>query len=73
MERLDGNFSASPVFANGHVLFLNETGEATWVQAGKEFAILSKNTVSGRTFATPAFSNSAMYLRTDESLYKFAE
>ncbi len=73
MERLDGNFSASPVLANGHVLFLNETGEATWVQVGKEFAILGKNTVPGRTFATPAFSDGAMYLRTDETLYKFAE
>ena len=73
MERLDGNFSASPVLANGHVLVLNETGEATWVQASKKFQILGKNTVPGRTFATPAFSDGAMYLRTDETLYKFAE
>jgi outer membrane protein assembly factor BamB len=73
MERLDGNFSASPVFANRHVLFLNETGEATWIQTGKEFTILGKNTVPGRTFATPAFADGAMYLRTDETLYKFAE
>jgi outer membrane protein assembly factor BamB len=73
MERLDGNFSASPVLANGHVLFLNETGEATWVQASREFRILGKNTVPGRTFATPAFADGAMYLRTDESLYKYAE
>ena len=72
-ERLGGNFSASPVLANGRVLFLNETGEATWVQQGKEFAILGKNEVPGRTFATPAFSDGAMYLRTDETLYKFAE
>ena len=73
MERLGGNFSASPVLANGRVLFLTETGEATWVQLGKEFAILGKNTLPGRTFATPAFSGGAMYLRTDEALYKFAE
>jgi len=65
--------SASPVLANGHVLFFNETGETTWVQASKEFIILGKNTVPGRTFATPAFSDAAMYLRTDETLYRFAE
>lgn len=73
MERLEGNFSASPVLANDRVLFLNETGQATWVRQGKEFAILGRNEVPGRTFATPAFSDGAMYLRTDESLYKFAE
>jgi outer membrane protein assembly factor BamB len=73
MERLGGNFSASPVFANGRILFLSETGEATWVSLGKEFAILGRNQVPGRTFATPAFSDGAMYLRTDETLYKFAD
>lgn len=72
MERLGGNFSASPVYANGRVLFLNENGMATWVQVGKEFAVLQKNEVPGRTLATPAFSNGAMYLRTDEVLYKVA-
>ena len=40
MERLKGNYSASPVYANGNVLFLNELGLATWVSSGKEFEIL---------------------------------
>ena len=73
MERLGGNFSASPIYAIGRVLFLNENGLATWVQVGKEFAVLGKNEVPGRTLATPAFSNGAMYLRTDEVLYKVAQ
>jgi outer membrane protein assembly factor BamB len=72
MERLGGNFSASPVFANGLILFLDETGHATWVKPGTQFSVAGKNEVSGRTFATPAFSNGAMYLRTDEQLYKIA-
>lgn len=73
MERLGGNFSASPVLANGRVLFMNETGLATWVKPGKDFAILGTNQVPGRTFATPAFLDGAMYLRTDEFLYKIAK
>ena len=73
MERLSGNYSASPVFANGRVLFLNETGLATWVKAAKNFAVLGTNELPGRTFATPAFLDGAMYLRTDETLYKFAQ
>jgi outer membrane protein assembly factor BamB len=73
MERLGGNFSASPVLANGLILFLEEDGHAYWVKPGKAFEIVQQNKVSGRTFATPAFSNGAMYLRTDSALLKIAK
>ncbi|MEY4394321.1 MAG: hypothetical protein RL595_1570 [Planctomycetota bacterium] len=75
MERLssDSNYSASPIFVNGRVLFLAENGLATWVSLGKKFHVLGKNSVPGRTLATPAFSGGAMYLRTDEHLYKFSK
>ncbi len=73
MERLGGNFSASPLLVNDRVLFLNETGTATWVKTGQKYEVIGKNEVPGRTFATPAFVGNAMYLRTDEHLYKFAE
>ncbi|MFO0976169.1 MAG: PQQ-binding-like beta-propeller repeat protein [Planctomycetaceae bacterium] len=73
MERLGGNFSASPVFVNGRILFLNEEGLATWVAPEKQFKELGKNQLPGRTFATPAFADNAMFLRTDEYLYKFSE
>ncbi|MFO0867348.1 MAG: PQQ-binding-like beta-propeller repeat protein [Pirellulales bacterium] len=69
-QRMDGNYSASPVYVNGRVLLLNETGLATWVQPGKTFQKLGQNEVPGRTFATPAFVGQAMYLRTDTHLYK---
>lgn len=72
MERLEGNYSASPVFAHGRVLFLNETGVATWVKASKTFERLGTNELPGSTLATPAFLDGAMYLRTDTTLYKFA-
>ncbi len=70
VKRLDGDYSASPVYANGQILFLNETGLATWVKPGTEYEELGQNEVPGRTFATPVFSNGAMYLRTDGFLYK---
>ncbi len=71
MERLGGNFSSSPVHVDGRILFMNETGTATWIKASREFEVLAENQLPGRTFATPAFSNGSMYLRTDEFLYKF--
>ncbi len=72
-ERLGGDYSASPVFANDSVLFLSEAGVATWIQPGKEYQQVVQNELPGRTFATPAFAGDAMYLRTDEFLYKIAE
>ena len=72
MERLGGNYSASPVYADGRVLFMDEDGLATWVKADKKYVVLGSNQVPGRTFATPAFSEGAMYLRTDAALYKIA-
>lgn len=71
--RLGGNFSASPIYVNDRILFLNEDGGATWVKPGNEFVVLGENSVPGRTFATPAFYQKAMYLRTDAALYKIAQ
>lgn len=71
-ERLGGNFSASPVFANGLLLFLDENGKAVWLKPGPSFELVATNQLPGRTFATPAFAGHAMYLRTDEALYRIA-
>jgi outer membrane protein assembly factor BamB len=71
-ERLGGNFSASPVLANGFVLFLDENGLSHYVKPAKTFEVVQKNEVTGRTFATPAFVGEAMFLRTDKALLKIA-
>ncbi|MFO0901586.1 MAG: PQQ-binding-like beta-propeller repeat protein [Pirellulales bacterium] len=73
MQRIEGNYSASPVLANGLVLFMNEEGAATWVELGKTFKPVGKNELPGRTFATPAFADGAMFLRTDSAVYKIAK
>ena len=73
MERLGGNYSASPVFANGLILFLDEDGHAHWIKPSKTLEVAQRNEVTGRTFATPAFVNGAMYLRTDKALLKIAK
>ena len=57
---------------NGKLLFLDENGVATWIEPERHFKRFAKNEVTGRTLATPAFSNGAMYLRTDERIHKIA-
>lgn len=72
-ERLGGGFSASPVSAGGRVYFLNESGEATVIRAGREFERLAVNRLEGRTLASPAIADQAIYLRTDSHLYRIEE
>jgi len=67
-KRLGGNFSASPVYADQRVLFLSEDGKATWVKPTTEFHVIAECRVTGRTFATPAFSRGEMLLRTESAL-----
>ena len=62
-ERLGGNFSASPVAVNGHVIFQDENGLAIVVEDADEFVEVSRNRwapESVRTFASFAFADEAM-------------
>lgn len=68
-ERLGGNFSASPTFADGLLWFLDENGRTTILKPGTTFEQVAVNTLEGRTLATPAFVDKSIYLRTDTHLY----
>jgi outer membrane protein assembly factor BamB len=68
-QRLNGAFSASPLFADGRIYWLNETGETTVIAPGTKYDELAKNQVTGRTLASLAVSYGAIYLRTDSHLY----
>ena len=68
-ERLGGNFSASPTFADGLVWFLDEAGKMIVIKPGTTFEQVATNTLEGRTLATPAFVDQSIYLRTDTHLY----
>jgi outer membrane protein assembly factor BamB len=69
-QRLDGNFSASPVFADGRIYFLSEEGVATVILPGKEFRKLATNQVDGATLASMAVSAGSIFIRSDTHLYR---
>jgi len=69
-HRLEGNFSASPVFADGRIYFLNEEGVATVILPGKEFRTLATNRVDGATLASMAVSAGSIFIRSDTHLYR---
>jgi outer membrane protein assembly factor BamB len=69
-QRLAGNYSASPVFADGRLYFLSESGETTVIAPGKEYRKLAASTLEGRFFASPGFAPGAIFLRSDTHLYR---
>ena len=73
MQRLGGNFSASPIAAEDRIYFTNESGVTFVVQQGPKFKKLGSNTIEGRTFASAAVAGTAIYLRSEKSLYRIEE
>jgi outer membrane protein assembly factor BamB len=72
-KRLGGDFSASPVFAEGRVYFLNEAGEMYVVKASQEFELLARNDLAERAFASPAVTDNTIFLRSESHLWRIGE
>jgi outer membrane protein assembly factor BamB len=72
VQRLGGEYSASPVFADGRIYFLSEEGVATVIARGKEFRRLATNKLDGETLASIAVSGGSIFVRNDSHLYRIA-
>ena len=69
-ERLGGNFSASPVFADGRIYFQSEEGVTTVVAPGLEYRELATNELDGAILASMAVADGALFIRTHDHLYR---
>jgi outer membrane protein assembly factor BamB len=69
-ERIEGNYSASPVAVDGRIYFQNETGTGTVLKAGREFIKLATNKLEERTLASYAVSENSLFIRTAGQLYR---
>ncbi|MEN9574609.1 MAG: Serine/threonine-protein kinase AfsK [Verrucomicrobiota bacterium] len=72
-ERIGGNYSASPTFADGKIYVHNREGLTTVIKPGKQFEVLEKNQLPGKIFASLAAVDHALYLRTDTALYRLED
>jgi len=68
--RLDGDYSASPLEAEGRLYFFNQDGVCTVLEAGDTYKELAKNKLDGGFMASPAVAGKALFLRTATSLYR---
>lgn len=68
-ERAEGEFSASPLAADGKIYVTSEAGTTTVLQAGGEAKVLSTNPLPETILASPVASDGAIFLRSDRHLY----
>jgi outer membrane protein assembly factor BamB len=71
--RLGGNFSASPIYADGRIYFLNEEGESQVIAPGQQFKQLATNQLDGRTLASMAVAGGSIFIRSETHLYRIAK
>ena len=68
-QRLEGNYSASPVYADGRIYILNDNGNTTVVRPGREYKELAYNELNEPSQASIAVSGGKLFLRTGKNLY----
>ena len=70
-ERLDGEFSASPIYANGLLYLSDRAGKTTVIRPGKSLQIVSTNELDGSShMATLAPLGDSFLVRTNEAFYR---
>lgn len=72
-ERIDGNYSASPLFADGKIYLGNQEGTVTVFAPKKTYREMAKNQISGSIMASPIALDGALILRSDTALYRFGK
>jgi outer membrane protein assembly factor BamB len=72
-EKLRGKYNASPVFAGGHLYLSSTRGDTHVFKAGREWEPVAENDLEGEIWATPAFTDGAILVRTSKYLYKIGE
>jgi outer membrane protein assembly factor BamB len=69
-KRLKGEFSASPIWAEGRVYFSNQEGQTFVVAASRDYELVATNELADGCMASAATSDGALYLRTKTHLYR---
>jgi outer membrane protein assembly factor BamB len=64
---------ASPVAADGHIFFTTEAGAVVVVKPGGDITPVAVNDLAEDAYATPAFADGRIYVRTTAALYAFGQ
>jgi outer membrane protein assembly factor BamB len=72
-ERIGGEFSASPVYADGKIWFFSQEGKTSVVAPGRTFQLLAENQLAEGFMASPAIAGRSFFLRTRTHLYRIEQ
>lgn len=72
-QRLGGQYSASPVYADGNVYFSSQDGDFPVVAASRDYKLLATNHVDDGCMASPAIAGQAIFIRTKKALYRIEQ
>lgn len=72
-ERVGGNFSASPLYAEGKIYLQSEEGDTTVVRAARTYEVVAKSSLGERTLASYGVVDQAILLRTESNLYRIQQ
>lgn len=72
-QRLDGEYSSSPVFADGKIYFQNEKGLGVVIEAGRTFNEVQRNDLKEDSLASYALGDGSLFIRTEQRLYRIDE
>jgi outer membrane protein assembly factor BamB len=64
-----GDYSSSPVLADGRLYFVSEAGLTTVLKAGPTFEVLAENNLDDVCLSSPAISDGQIFIRTAQFLY----
>ena len=71
-QRLGGNYSASPLYADGRIYFASEEGKTTVIAPGTTFRLLATSQLDGAILASFAVAHRSLFIRAGGQLYRVA-
>ena len=69
-QRVAGNYSASPIYADGKIYLQGEDGMGVVIKPGKTFEKLGETGFPERSLASYAIGDGAIFVRTENNLYR---
>ena len=69
-KRLGGEYSSSPIVADGKIYCPDQEGQTTVLSATEPYDVLATNKLADGCMASPAVYDGALYMRTKTHLYK---
>jgi outer membrane protein assembly factor BamB len=72
-ERIGGNYSSSPLFADGKIYLQSEEGPTYILKPGKTFEKPVETGIKERTLASYAVDDKALFIRTESNLFRIEQ